>query len=135
MALNNAHLIWPVCCEKALNRAVSVLLPGNRISDIGNAIEDEAESGGFSVIRNLTGHGVGFALHEPPAVPSYRNSGQDIEMRPGLVLAIEPILTSGVAALKKMMTYGRLRLKTVQRLYSMSILLQLRKTAADFNKA
>ncbi len=89
------------CCEKALNRAVSVLLPGNRISDIGNAIEDEAESEGFSVIRNLTGHGVGFALHEPPAVPSYRNSGQDIEMRPGLVLAIEPILTSGVPALKK----------------------------------
>ena len=83
------------CCRSSLDEAISVMGPGVPISAIGNMIEGEAVGDGFSVIRSHAGHGVGFALHEPPVVPCYAESGQDMLMCEGMVLAVEPVLCGG----------------------------------------
>ena len=76
------------------------MVPGNRIGDIGHEIQQRAESRGFSVVRNYTGHGVGFALHEPPVVPHYGKKGTGILLEPGMVLAVEPMINEGGHAVK-----------------------------------
>lgn len=81
--------------EQAFAESLKVIRPGGSIEDIGTIIEDTVEGSGFFVIHTLTGHGVGFALHEPPKVPHYRKSGQRIPLQAGMVLAIEPAVTSG----------------------------------------
>jgi methionyl aminopeptidase len=86
--------------EQALERAISVMRPGNRIGDIGNAIQEYAEAHGYSVVRNYTGHGVGFALHEPPVVPHYGKKGTGNILEPGMVLAIEPMINEGGNAVR-----------------------------------
>lgn len=63
-----------------------------RLHDISRTIEDHANNSGFDVIRNYVGHGVGFALHESPKVPNYVTNGTNWKLKPGMVLAIEPIL-------------------------------------------
>jgi methionyl aminopeptidase len=62
------------------------------MGDIGYAIQTIAEDAGFSVVRDLVGHGVGYAVHEDPAVPCYGKKGTGLELVPGMVLAIEPML-------------------------------------------
>ncbi|HOT45240.1 MAG TPA: type I methionyl aminopeptidase [Spirochaetota bacterium] len=81
--------------SRSLEKAIEVMMPGNRIGDIGNAIQEYAESCGFSVVRNYTGHGVGFALHEPPVVPHYGKKKTGIVLEPGMVLAVEPMINEG----------------------------------------
>ena len=66
---------------------------GRRIGDIGAAVQAHAERHGFGVVRELVGHGVGQAMHEEPQVPNYGESGTGLELRAGLVLAIEPMIT------------------------------------------
>lgn len=83
-----------------LQRAIRVMVPGNRIGDIGHAIQQHAESRGFSVVRNYTGHGVGFALHEPPVVPHYGKKGLGVLLEPGMVLAVEPMINEEGHAVK-----------------------------------
>jgi methionyl aminopeptidase len=83
-----------------LKKAIQVMLPGNRIGDIGHAIQEHAESRGFSVVRNYTGHGVGFALHEMPIVPHYGKKGTGIFLEPGMVLAVEPMINEGGHAVR-----------------------------------
>jgi methionyl aminopeptidase len=78
--------------EKCLNEAVRVARPGKKLGDIGHAIQSTAESAGFSAVRDLVGHGVGYAVHEDPAVPCYGKKNTGIELVPGMVLAIEPML-------------------------------------------
>jgi methionyl aminopeptidase len=68
---------------------------GNRLSDIGNTIQSHAESNGFGVVRDYVGHGIGRQMHEQPQVPNYGNPGRGPYLRPGMVLAIEPMINVG----------------------------------------
>ena len=69
--------------------------PGNRIGDIGHAVQKHAESHGFSVVRELCGHGIGRSLWEEPQVPNYGRPKRGIRLRPGMVIAIEPMVCAG----------------------------------------
>jgi methionyl aminopeptidase len=82
--------------REALDLAIEkVVLEGKRISDIGSIIQDHVESEGFSVVRDFVGHGIGRSLHEEPQIPHYRSSGHNERIRPGMVLAIEPMVNVG----------------------------------------
>ncbi len=81
--------------EQALYRGIEQMRVGNRISDIGHAIQEYVESQGFSVVRDFVGHGVGTALHEEPQVPNYGEPGRGPRLQPGMVLAIEPMVNLG----------------------------------------
>jgi len=72
---------------------------GNRISDIGRAVQDHAEGNGMSVVRELIGHGVGQDLHEQPDVPNYVTHSRGLMIRKGMTFAIEPMINLGAAAL------------------------------------
>ena len=78
--------------KQALELAINEVKPGNHIGDIGFAIENYVESAGFYVIEILVGHGVGHAIHEEPNVPNYGKKGQGPILKPGMVLAIEPMV-------------------------------------------
>ena len=69
--------------------------PGNRLGDVGSAIQKYCEHHGFGVVRDLVGHGVGLKLHEDPAVPNYGRSGQGLLLREGMTIAIEPMINIG----------------------------------------
>lgn len=75
---------------------------GNRIGDIGHAIQEHAESNRFSVVRELVGHGVGKQLHEDPQVPNYGKKGKGIKLMAGMVLAIEPMINFGGKNVKQL---------------------------------
>lgn len=79
--------------KKSLDEALKVVKPGNTIGDIGHAIQTTSEKAGFGVIRDLVGHGVGYAVHEEPAVPCYGKPGKGLVLEENMVLAIEPMLT------------------------------------------
>lgn len=81
--------------KTALDLAIAAARPGARIGDISSVIQIVAERAGFQVVRELIGHGVGHAVHEEPAVPCYGEKGRGPELVPGMVLAIEPMLTAG----------------------------------------
>lgn len=82
--------------QEALMVGIAAMQKGNHLSDIGHAVQKHAESAGYGVVRALVGHGVGKAMHEEPQVPNYGQPGKGIALRPGLVLAIEPMITEGV---------------------------------------
>ncbi|HKP74130.1 MAG TPA: type I methionyl aminopeptidase [Longimicrobiaceae bacterium] len=73
-------------------RAMEVAVAGNRVRDIGRAIEGEVESRGFHVVRELSGHGIGRTIHEPPSVPSHYDGRMTTPLTEGLVIAVEPIV-------------------------------------------
>lgn len=79
--------------KRALQLAINEVKPGNHIGDIGYAIENYALSNGFYVIEILVGHGVGYEIHEEPNVPNYGKKGKGPELKPGMVLAIEPMVS------------------------------------------
>lgn len=81
--------------EEALYRGIAEARAGNRIGDISAAIQGHAEAAGFSVVRDLVGHGIGRSLHEDPQVPNYGTSGRGIELKTGMVFAIEPMVNEG----------------------------------------
>lgn len=84
--------------KKSLELAIEQVKPGNHLSDIGRAVQQYAESNGYSVVRDLVGHGVGFEVHEDPQVPNYEireNSMDNFELKPGMVIAIEPMINMG----------------------------------------
>jgi len=81
--------------EEALHRGIAEVRAGNRIGDISAAIQGHAEAAGFSVVRDLVGHGIGKNLHEDPQVPNYGSSGRGIELKAGMVFAIEPMVNEG----------------------------------------
>ena len=83
------------CVHAAFEQALNVAKAGNRVSEIGRAIEAEVHRHGFSVIRALEGHGIGRTIHEAPSVPNYWNPEQKDVLTEGLVLTIEPIISSG----------------------------------------
>lgn len=79
--------------KRSLQLAINEIKPGNHIGDIGFTIENYVESSGFYVIEILVGHGVGYAVHEEPNVPNYGKKGKGPELKPGMVLAIEPMVS------------------------------------------
>jgi methionyl aminopeptidase len=81
--------------ERSLRAGIAEARPGNRIGDIGAAVQTVAEGAGFSVVREYVGHGVGRALHEDPPVPNYGAHGKGLPLEPGLVIAIEPMVNIG----------------------------------------
>jgi len=81
--------------ERALYEGIAQAVPGNRLGDIGHAIQSTAEAAGFGGVRDLVGHGVGRAPHEEPQVPNWGRPGRGLRLTPGLVLAIEPMINEG----------------------------------------
>jgi methionyl aminopeptidase len=81
--------------EKALYEGIKQMHPGNRVGDISAAIQKYVEKNGFQVPREYSGHGVGRQMHEAPQVPNYGKSGRGLVLRPGITLAIEPMLLVG----------------------------------------
>jgi methionyl aminopeptidase len=81
--------------EEALEAGISQILPGGRLSDISHAVQQVVEGAGFAVVREYVGHGVGRSLHEDPQIPNYGLPGRGPELRPGLVVAVEPMVTMG----------------------------------------
>lgn len=79
----------------ALDAGVREARPGHRLGDLGAAVQEVVEAAGFSVIRELVGHGVGFAPHEEPHVPNFGHRGQGVTLEEGLVIAIEPMVNVG----------------------------------------
>lgn len=81
--------------EKSLYLGIEQAVPGNRVGDIAYAIQTEVESKGFSVVRDLCGHGVGKLLHEEPQIPNYGRKGSGTLIKNGMTLAIEPMINLG----------------------------------------
>jgi methionyl aminopeptidase len=81
--------------EQALYRGIEQLHEGKRLGDLGHAVQQTAESAGYSVVRAFVGHGVGRKLHEEPPVPNYGEPDRGIRLREGMVLAIEPMVNMG----------------------------------------
>ncbi len=81
--------------ETALARGIAQALPGNRVGDIGHAVQTEVEAAGFSIVRALVGHGVGRSMHEEPQVPNFGAAGTGPVLEAGIVIAIEPMVNAG----------------------------------------
>ena len=86
--------------EAALFHGIDAVKPGARVSDIGAAVQRHVEAHGFSVVREFVGHGIGTALHEEPQVANYGPAGRGPRLSEGMVLAIEPMVNAGQAAVK-----------------------------------
>jgi methionyl aminopeptidase len=86
--------------EESLYKAIEVARPGNRISDIGHAVQRHVEAFGFSVVREFVGHGIGQRMHEEPQVPNYGEPGRGPRLSEGMVLAIEPMVNAGRQAVR-----------------------------------
>jgi methionyl aminopeptidase len=83
------------CAERAFRRALGVARAGNRVREIGRAVEHEVRRTGFSVVRELCGHGVGRTIHEPPNVPNYPDRSARGKLTEGLVITVEPVIAAG----------------------------------------
>jgi methionyl aminopeptidase len=81
--------------KASLEEGVKAAVAGNRVGDISSAVQEKAESGGFSVVRELVGHGLGKKLHEAPEVPNFGKRGTGPKMEKGLVICIEPMINLG----------------------------------------
>ena len=81
--------------EESLEAATAQVRPGNRLSDIGSVVQQVVEGAGLSVVREYVGHGIGRSLHEDPPIPNYGPPGRGVELRPGLVVAVEPMVNIG----------------------------------------
>lgn len=90
----NARRICEVT-KSARDKGIKAAVIGNRIGDIGSAVESEALAHGYAVLRDYTGHGVGSHLHEAPDVPNYGRAGHGVRLCEGMTIAIEPMLTEG----------------------------------------
>jgi methionyl aminopeptidase len=86
--------------EQSLYKAIEMVKPGGRVSDIGHAVQKHVESHGFTVVREFVGHGIGQQMHEEPQVPNYGEPGRGPRLSEGMVLAIEPMVNAGKAAVK-----------------------------------
>lgn len=81
--------------KESLYKGMAQVKPGNKVGDIGWAIQNYAEAQGCSVVREMVGHGVGFKFHEPPQIPHFGNKGQGIELIAGMVFTVEPMINLG----------------------------------------
>jgi len=81
--------------RESLEKAIREVRPGKHLSDIGHAVQSHVEAAGFSVVRDFVGHGLGRELHEDPQVPNYGEPNRGVRLKPGMVLAIEPMVNAG----------------------------------------
>ena len=86
--------------RKSLDAGIEQARPGNRLGDISAAVQKTAEDAGFSVVRQFVGHGIGRALHEDPQVPNFGKKGKGLQLKAGMVLAIEPMVNVGGVEVK-----------------------------------
>ena len=86
--------------RQSLELAIRKVEPGSRLSDIGHVVQRHVEEHGYSVVREFVGHGIGTALHEDPQVPNFGQPGRGPRLKPGLVLAIEPMVNAGAPGVK-----------------------------------
>jgi len=86
--------------EQALYLGIAAAKPSNRVTDISRAIQDFVENNGFSVVREFVGHGVGRTMHEEPQVPNFVDRKMNEKLRPGMTIAIEPMVNAGQPAVK-----------------------------------
>ena len=86
--------------EQSLERAISAVRAGARVSDLGHAVQNYVEPNGYSVVREFVGHGIGTKRHEEPQIPNYGQPGQGPRLAEGMVLAIEPMVNIGSATVK-----------------------------------
>jgi methionyl aminopeptidase len=86
--------------ERSLAMGIAAALPGGRLSDISHAVQACVEAEGFSVVREFVGHGIGRALHESPQLPNFGPAGQGPLLKPGMTLAIEPMINVGAPGVK-----------------------------------
>jgi methionyl aminopeptidase len=81
--------------EESLNAGIAAVKPGNTLGDVGAAVQGVVEREGFSVVRDFVGHGIGSQMHEDPQVPNFGQRGQGLRLKPGMVIAIEPMVNAG----------------------------------------
>lgn len=86
--------------REALFKGIEQARPGNRVGDIGHAVQAYVEARNYSVVREFIGHGVGAKMHEDPSVPNYGTPGRGVRLLPGMVIAIEPMINMGGSAVK-----------------------------------
>jgi methionyl aminopeptidase len=86
--------------EASLRAAIRQCVPGNRVGDISAAVQGHVEAEGFAIVRDFVGHGIGKSLHEDPQVPNFGDPGMGPRLRPGMVLAIEPMVNLGAAGVE-----------------------------------
>jgi methionyl aminopeptidase len=94
-----SEILMRVTAE-ALQAGIAQAQAGNRLGDIGSAIQNVAETAGFTVVRDLVGHGIGREPHEEPQVPNFGKAGKGMVLQPGLVLAIEPMVNAGTPGVR-----------------------------------
>jgi methionyl aminopeptidase len=85
-----------VVTRESLDCGIAAAVAGGSLSDIGHAVQSRVERDGFSVVREFVGHGIGRELHEDPQVPNYGKPGRGVRLRPGMALAIEPMVNVGL---------------------------------------
>ena len=88
--------------RRSLEAGIAQCVEGNRLFDIGHAVQTVAEADGFFVVREYVGHGIGRNMHEDPNVPNYGAAGKGPRLEPGMVLAIEPMINAGTAAVESL---------------------------------
>ncbi len=86
--------------EKALYEGIAQALPGKRVVDISRAVQDFVEANGYSVVREFVGHGVGRSMHEEPQIPNFVDGKSSPKLRPGMTIAIEPMVNAGLPGVK-----------------------------------
>jgi len=86
--------------EQALYEGIGQAIPGKRVVDISRAIQNYVESNGFSIVREFVGHGVGRSVHEEPQIPNFVDGKKSANLRPGMTLAIEPMVNAGLPGVK-----------------------------------
>ncbi len=88
--------------ERCFYEGIAMAREGNRVSDIGHAVQTYAEANGCAVVRALCGHGIGKNLHEDPEVPNYGEPGRGVRLRAGMTIAVEPMITAGTWAVEQL---------------------------------
>lgn len=81
--------------KESLYKGIEQAIPGNHVGDIGVAVQDYCEAQGYGIVRELTGHGIGREMHEPPMIPNYGRRGNGVMLKAGMCIAIEPMVTLG----------------------------------------
>jgi len=99
-AISDTARALMVTTEESLYRGIDQALVGGRLYDISSAVQRHVEARGYSIVRDFVGHGIGKQLHEDPQVPNYGVAGRGISLKPGMVLAIEPMVNCGNYAVK-----------------------------------
>src|SRR5512143_361533 len=94
-AVNGVSSRLLAATERSLAAGIGEMRPGNRLGDVSAAVQEVAESEGFSVVRDFVGHGIGRSLHEDPQIPNFGKPGVGPKLMPGMTLAIEPMVNAG----------------------------------------